>query len=191
LVAATLAITFALIRTDVVAKWWIVNHLVLIAGFIVVMQAAGHLAWSLWKLMGFRSRPFADNIILSRTPAEFWRRWSWPMHLWLYRYIYVPVGGRRRKLAVLSVFLVNGVFHEIIFGAAIHRITGHQMVFFLLSALGVLASPTLERLEHYGTAGVALMRLITITFLAATAVFMFVSYNYIQQIYGRPTWLVW
>jgi hypothetical protein len=171
---------------------WVWNHAVLVLGLAVVMQALGQALYGVWTLMGFRAKPIADGILISKTPADFWRRWSWPIHLWFYRYIYVPMGGnRRRAAAVLAVFLINGLFHELLFGIAIRRITGHQMIFFALSALGVLFSPALARLERLGWGGVLVMRLITILYLGATGLFMLASYYYVHPLARPPEWLLW
>jgi hypothetical protein len=51
----------------------------------------------------------------------------------------------------LLVFLVSGLLHEFIAGLAIGRLTGHQMIFFMLSAAGVLLSPALGKLERRGS----------------------------------------
>ena len=171
---------------------WLWNHAVLVSGFGVFMQALGQVLFGVWTLLGFRAKPLADGILFSKTPAEFWRRWSWPIHLWFYRYIYAPMGGHRsRAAAVLAVFLINGLFHELLFGIAIRRITGHQMIFFTLSAIGVLISPALARLERLGGGGVAVMRLITIGYLGATGLLMFTSYYYVHPVARPPEWLLW
>jgi D-alanyl-lipoteichoic acid acyltransferase DltB (MBOAT superfamily) len=159
----------------------------------VIIQSFGQLNLGLWRLLGLRARrPVADNILLSRTPADFWRRWSWPIHLWLYRYVYQPCGGRRRHVrAVLVVFLVSGLLHEILAAVAIGRVTGHQTLYFMISAIGVLASPTLLRLERFGLSGEIVMRGMTILFLAASATIMFASFGMILPIYHKHIWLNW
>jgi hypothetical protein len=172
---------------------WLANHLILLAGFVVIMQSFGQASLGLWRLLGMRvKRPVADNILLSRTPADFWRRWSWPIHLWLYRYVYEPCGGRRRHVrAVLLVFLVSGLLHEVLAAVAIGRVTGHQTLYFITSAIGVLASPLLVRLARFGLTGEIVMRAVTILFLAATASLMFASFDMVLPIYRKHIWLNW
>jgi D-alanyl-lipoteichoic acid acyltransferase DltB (MBOAT superfamily) len=172
-------------------SFWL-NHLVLLIGFVIIMQSFGQLCLATWRLRGLRARPIVDNILFSRTAAEFWRRWSWPMHLWLYRYVYVPSGGKRHPVrAVLAVFMTSAILHELLALAAIGRVTGHQTIFFSLSALGVLASPALEKLARFGLAGQILMRGLTFSFFSFTAIFMFATLHFVFPLYAADSWLFW
>jgi D-alanyl-lipoteichoic acid acyltransferase DltB (MBOAT superfamily) len=129
-----------------------------------------------------------DNIWLSRTPADFWRRWSWPVHTWLNRYVYTPWGGRARAgLAVMMSFLVSGLAHEVMAGVGLGRVTGHQTAFFLISGLGVLASASLEKLARWGVAGEILMRLATIVFILASGTLMFTTLDYFVPLVAQKT----
>jgi hypothetical protein len=185
-------LTRQLIFTQPAINSWLVNDLIITVGFVFIVQAVGHAFFGLWQLLGIRSHPLMDNILLSRTPADFWRRWSWPIHLWLYRYVYVPAGGNPHRLrATFSTFLISGLQHELLVFLAIGRITGHQTAFFMLNAVGVIASPAMERFARRGILAQSLMRLTTILFLAATASLMFITFNYIFPIYHQKIWLMW
>jgi len=185
-------LTRQLIFTQAAINSWLVNDLIITVGFVFIVQAVGQAFFGLWRLLGIRSHPLMDNILLSRTPADFWRRWSWPIHLWLYRYVYVPAGGNAHRLkATLSAFLISGLQHELLVFLAIGRITGHQTAFFMLNAFGVIASPAMERFARRGILAQSLMRLTTILFLAATASLMFITFNYIFPIYQQKIWLMW
>jgi hypothetical protein len=171
---------------------WLVNHLTLAVGFVIVMTAFGQVNLGLWRIMGLRVRPVMDRIWLARTPADFWRRWSWPIHLWLYQYIYRPCGGRRRAVgSVLAVFAFSGILHEVLAFVAIGRITGHQSAFFGVSAAGVLASPMLERVGECGVVGEVFIRSVTLIFLAASAALMFVTVDAVMPLYATRWWLMW
>jgi hypothetical protein len=171
---------------------WLVNHLILVVGFVIMMTAFGQLNLGLWRLLGLHARPVMDRIWLARTPAEFWRRWSWPIHLWLYRYVYLPCGGRRRAVAsVLAVFAFSGILHEVLAFVALGRITGHQSAFFGVSAAGVLASPLLESIGRRGILGEVLIRSVTLVFLAASAALMFVAVDALIPLYATRWWLMW
>jgi D-alanyl-lipoteichoic acid acyltransferase DltB (MBOAT superfamily) len=171
---------------------WLLNHLLLVVGFVVVMTAFGQVNLGLWRLLGVRARPVMDHIWLARTPADFWRRWSWPIHLWLYQYVYIPCGGRRRAFwALLAVFAFSGLLHELIAFVASGRITGHQSAFFGLSAAGALASPLLERIGRRGLVGEALIRLVTLLFLVASSALMFVTVDAVLPLYATRWWLMW
>jgi hypothetical protein len=185
-------LTRQLIGTQPAINSWLVNDLIITVGFVFIVQAVGQGFFGLWQLLGIRSHPLMNNILLSRTPAEFWRRWSWPIHLWLYRYVYIPCGGNSNPVrATLAVFLISGLQHELLVALAIGRVTGHQTAFFMLNAFGVIASPTMERFARRGILAQSLMRLTTILFLAATASLMFTTFNYIFPIYHKRIWLMW
>jgi hypothetical protein len=185
-------LTRQLIGIQAAINSWFVNDLIFTVGFVFIVQAVGQGFFGLWQLLGIRSHPLMNNILLSRTPAEFWQRWSWPIHLWLYRYVYVPAGGNsHRTRATLLVFLISGLQHELLVALAIGRVTGHQTAFFMLNALGVLASPAMERFARRGLLAKSLMHLTTILFLTATATLMFITFNYIFPIYHKKIWLMW
>ncbi len=185
-------LTKQLVGTQAAINSWLVNDLIVTVGFVFMVHAVGQGFFGLWQLLGIRSHLLMDNILLSRTPADFWRRWSWPIHLWLYRYVYIPCGGNSNRVkATLAVFLISGLQHELLVFLAIGRITGHQTAFFMLNALGVLASPAMERFGRRGIFARLLMYLTTILFLAATASLMFITFNYIFPIYHKKIWLMW
>lgn len=53
---------------------------------------------------------------LSRSTAEFWRRWHISLSTWFRDYLYIPLGGNRRGLwrkyfNVLVTFAVSGLWH--------------------------------------------------------------------------------
>jgi len=186
------ALAKRLLLTQPAIHSWIVNDLILTCGFVILMQAYGQSSFALWKLLGIQSHPLVDHILLSRTPAEFWRRWSWPIHLWLYRYVYIPAGGNPHRLrATLAVFVMSSLQHEYLAFSAIGRVTGHQTLFFMLNGLGVLASPAMKRFARRGIVAQAFTRLLTILFLATTASLMFTTFNYIFPIYHKKIWLMW
>ena len=182
--------------TAAVERFWMLNHLIVLAALIVLMGALGQALLAIWRLQGFPvHRPVNDNILLARTPADFWRRWSWPIHGWLMRYGYHSdiAGGRPHHVrATILVFLVSGVGHEILFFAALGRATGHQTLFFLASAPAVLASGPMERFAHrHGKPGELAIRAATIAFLIVTSPLMFVSFHYVMPIYMKRIWLMW
>jgi len=181
-----------LITSPLSAHSWLFNQLILALAFVLIMTAFGQCATVAWQLQGSSTKPLVDHIFLARTPAEFWRRWSWPMHQWLYRHVYLPAGGKLHHVrATLLVFFVSGLLHELIAALAIGRVTGHQMLFFMLSAVGVLLSPALEKLQQHGLFGQTLGRVFTLSFLVATSAFMFATIHYIFPVYNKHIWLLW
>ena len=85
--------------------------------------------------------PF-DNPLAARTPGEFWgRRWNtWVNHM-LYRYVFVPSGGRHHPVGgTLAAFVVSGAFHEAVVFAGTLAFSGWMGGFFLVQ--GALVSAT-------------------------------------------------
>ncbi len=74
------------------------------------------MAKGLGKMFGFQ---FPDNFhypYCSKSITEFWRRWHISLGTWFKEYVYIPLGGNRRGLAVqirniLIVWLLTGIWH--------------------------------------------------------------------------------
>jgi len=74
------------------------------------------MAIGLGKIFGFR---FIENFnypYLSRSIAEFWRRWHMSLGSWFRDYVYIPLGGNRvSKLRwvfnILVVWMLTGLWH--------------------------------------------------------------------------------
>ncbi len=74
------------------------------------------MAIGLGRVFGFR---FIENFnypYLSRSVAEFWRRWHMSLGSWFRDYVYIPLGGNRvSKLRwvfnILVVWLLTGLWH--------------------------------------------------------------------------------
>jgi hypothetical protein len=110
----------------------------------------------------------------------------------LYRFVYLPCGGRKRPLlATFVVFLVSAIAHEVLAGVGLVRVTGHQFVFFMVSSLGVMASPWLEQLAKCGIVGEMIIRTITAIFMLVTGTLMFATFNHFVPMYREPAWLAW
>ena len=67
-------------------------------------------------LMGVHLRENFDRPYLARTLRDFWRRWHMSLTGWFTDYVYIPLGGSRKGkgrqiLAVLTVFLLSGLWH--------------------------------------------------------------------------------
>src|SRR5688572_7046912 len=80
-----------------------------------------YLAFSGWSDVGIGLARCCGRVVpenfdrpwLARDPAEFWRRWHVSLGVWLRDYVYIPLGGgrRRRALNVLVTFLVSAAWH--------------------------------------------------------------------------------
>lgn len=154
---------------------FVLNHLVMLLTFVLAVESLSRVGWGLERLAGYDTRPIIDNVYRSRTVAEFWYRYNYRIHEWLYRNVFRPCGGRQTPArAVLLVFFVSGLFHEIMFAMATSRLTGYQFAFFMIQAPAVLASGRLQRLAlRGGMVGVILAHGATILFMAVTSILFF------------------
>lgn len=67
-------------------------------------------------ILGIKLMENFDAPYLSRSVAEFWRRWHISLSSWFRDYLYIPLGGNRRgKLRkyfnLMVVFLTSGLWH--------------------------------------------------------------------------------
>lgn len=87
-------------------------------GFEIYCDFGGYslIATGAAQVMGFRLMKNFDAPYLSRSVAEFWRRWHISLSTWFKDYLYFPLGGsrcskKRRYFNLMVVFLVSGLWH--------------------------------------------------------------------------------
>jgi D-alanyl-lipoteichoic acid acyltransferase DltB (MBOAT superfamily) len=142
--------------------------------FYLVFSAWSDVAIGLARCCGRVVPENFDRPWLARDPAEFWRRWHVSLGHWLRDYVYIPLGGgrRRRALNVLLTFLVSAAWH--IWGSVKflgmglfgpHAWDGF-LLWGLLNAAGVLASRPIAAWHAAGGGRVALARTATFLFAA-------------------------
>lgn len=103
------------------------------------------MAIGLGRILGFH---FIENFnypYLSKSVAEFWRRWHMSLGSWFRDYVYIPLGGNRVKPArwvfnILVVWMLTGLWH----GAAWNFVLWGLLFAFLLLVERVL--PGLQKL---------------------------------------------
>ena len=74
------------------------------------------MAIGLGKMFGFDFLENFDHPYVSKSITEFWRRWHISMGTWFRDYVYIPLGGNRKGLAVqlrniAVVWLLTGFWH--------------------------------------------------------------------------------
>ena len=74
------------------------------------------MAIGLAQMFGFRFDKNFDYPYMSKSIAEFWRRWHISLGAWFRNYVYIPLGGNRcsegrQLLNLLAVWLLTGIWH--------------------------------------------------------------------------------
>jgi len=174
-VAAGLVILMTISMNTVVQSSPVLDHAIRVLIFVPVIESISRVLYGFERLAGFDTTPIIQNAYLSRTVSEFWRRYNYRLHDWLYRNVFLATGGRRAPVrSVLLVFVFSGLFHEAAFALATSRLTGYQFAFFAIQGPAVLVSPSLERLARRGgLAGQIAAHGVTILFLSVTSVLFF------------------
>ncbi|WP_165250617.1 MBOAT family O-acyltransferase [Paludisphaera soli] len=173
---AALSVLHALSSMEWLPADFAAAHAARLVLFVVAIESLSQALFGLERLAGYDTTPIVRDAYRSRTVAEFWRRWNPRVHEWLLRHVFRPAGGRRAPIrSTFAVFLVSGLFHEVMFGMATSRFDGLQLAFFLAQIPAVLASGLLERLARQNLVGRAAAHALTLLFLASTAILFFRS----------------
>lgn len=177
-VAAICALAVIAGKIDVRSSFAL-DHAVKLVVFVVLIESVSQMLYGLERLSGYGVTPIIRFCFLSRTPAEFWRRYNTRVHLWFDKNVFLPAGGRRAPVAgVIVVFFVSAVFHEFAFGLATSRLDGYQFAFFMLQAPAVLISPCLDRFaRRTGVVGDAAVRVLTVFWMYSTSILFFHGVN--------------
>ena len=72
------------------------------------------IAIGLCGIFGFKIKENFRFPYLSKSLAEFWRRWHISLGIWFREYVYIPLGGNRRGnvyIHLLIVFVLTGLWH--------------------------------------------------------------------------------
>jgi D-alanyl-lipoteichoic acid acyltransferase DltB (MBOAT superfamily) len=128
------------------------------AGLLWIWFYASFSAWSdlaigAARLCGRRVPENFDRPWRATDPADFWRRWHVSFGHWLRDYVYIPLGGSRRRRVrnVLVTFLVSALWH--VWGTLKLLGLGYYppvawtgfLLWGVLHAGGVLVAPRLAR----------------------------------------------
>jgi alginate O-acetyltransferase complex protein AlgI len=96
------------------------------------------------KLLGINLMENFRRPYLAMTVAGFWKRWHISLTSWFKDYVYIPLGGNRKRHLpnILIVFLVSGLWH----GASLTFIIWGLLNGFYQVA-GILTKPFTDRLK--------------------------------------------
>jgi hypothetical protein len=178
--------------SDLLRSSFALDHVTKLVVYVVVIESLARLLVGLERLAGFDTTPIVQNMFMARTVAEFWRRYNRRVHDWFEVNVFRPGGGRHAPVrAVVLVFLVSALFHEVMFDIALSRVDGYQFAFFTLQIPAVLASGRLERLARRGgLVGKVVSHGVAILWMATTSVFFFHGVHQIFPfVYVSEPWL--
>lgn len=182
-----LASQFAVIR-----DCFPLDHAVKFLIFLLAVESLSRMLYGLERLAGFDTTPLLRNSFLSRTVADFWRRFNTRVHSWFQYNVFRYSGVRRAPVrGVLLCFFLSGILHELMFGIATSRFDGCQFTFFMLQAPAVLASRPLERLAmRGGLFGKVMAHGLTFVWMMVTSVFFFRGVDRVFPFfYASQPWL--
>ena len=181
--------SYGLLRQLGAVDWsgtpFLVEHAAKATAFMVLAVAVFDFLAASARLLGGWSLDPVDRPWAARTPVEFWRRYNRSITEFLREDVFLPAGGRRRRVApVLVTFLVSGLVHEYIFLAVTGAIHGYQTAFFLLQGCAVALTVRIRPPRLLGIAG-------TWAFNVVTSVLFFASLHRAVTFYSRglPGWL--
>lgn len=71
------------------------------------------MAIGLGRMFGFHFNENFNLPYISKSITEFWRRWHISLSSWFRDYVYIPLGGNRKRvyLNLAIVFLLTGIWH--------------------------------------------------------------------------------
>ncbi|TWU11272.1 MBOAT family protein [Symmachiella macrocystis] len=194
--AVVILLGFALVdffaQFSIVRTYFLVDHLLKLAIFVLTIEGISRLVNGLERLAGFDIRPVIDRAYVAQTVAEFWCRYNNRVHAWFEHNLFGPVVRHGSPAwGITLCFFASGVFHELGFGIATSRFDGYQFLFFMLQVPAVLISRPLHR---WGTRGGIANKLaahgFTVAWMSATSIFFFHSVNRVFPFYyASEPWL--
>ncbi len=187
---AGVAINLWLFRLDWSAQPFAIEHAAKVMGLFCALMPAGTTVGAIGRLAGGRTREWFASPFLSRTPADFWRRYNRPVGQFFFEDTFKRVGGLHSPVrATLVTFALSGVAHEYVFGIASGQVHGYQLAYFLVQGCAVAATMRIRpgRLQVIPwIAG-------TVAFNLASSMIFFANLNLFVPFYSRalPGWLRW
>lgn len=107
------------------------------------------MAVGLGKMFGFEFMRNFEYPYISKSITEFWRRWHISLSTWFRDYVYIPLGGNRRKTPrvifnLFAVWFLTGLWH----GASLNFIAWGLYYFVILVLEKYVYGKHLDRLPN-------------------------------------------
>ncbi|MCG8585655.1 MAG: membrane bound O-acyl transferase family-domain-containing protein [Pirellulales bacterium] len=116
-----------------------------LVGFVMLLHfGAFHLLAILWRRAGFDVKPIMNCPFAAKSLIDFWsRRWNLAFRDLAHHLVFRPLVGRATPLAaLLTVFLVSGLIHDVVISGPVGSGYGLPTLYFVIQALGFLAQRT-------------------------------------------------
>jgi len=160
---------------------FVLEHCAKVIALYVLVVSFGNVGTVALRLLGCTALDPMTSPATAPTPADFWRRWNRPAQQYFAEYAFRPAGGLHHPVrATLLTFAASALAHEYVFGIAIGRVQGWQMLFFLTQGIAVAATLHLRPTGWPRRAMFAL----TLLFNLATSFLFFQSVNQVIPFYS-------
>jgi D-alanyl-lipoteichoic acid acyltransferase DltB (MBOAT superfamily) len=170
-------------RTDWTDSPFAIEHVVKVTSLFAMLIPGGVAYSAAWRLSGHPALEMMVHPYVSRTPAEFWRRYNLPAQQFFYERVFKPSGGRRHPIrGTLLTFLVSALIHELLFAVVLLRVEGYQTAFFMLQGLVVAATMRFRPRGWWSLPG----WLATVAFMYTSSVLFFASFESVLDVYDNP-----
>jgi MBOAT, membrane-bound O-acyltransferase family len=183
-----LAVLFCLFETDWSNLPFLLEHAGKVTALMLAIDSGLTAAAAIWRIGGGTARDFMDRPFVARTPADFWRRYNRNVQQFFWQDVFGGGRGRRAPIrAMLLVFGLSALLHELVFFAAVGRMQGYQMVFFAVQGLAAASTARVKVRGIFAVPWVAW----TMAFNLLTSVIFFASIHNVTPFYSRglPGWL--
>ncbi len=110
-------------------------------GIVMVLHfGVFHLLSCAWRSVGVGARPLMDRPLVSSSLGEFWgRRWNTAFRDLTHRFCFRPLSaGWGVPAAVLTVFAISGLIHDVVISVPAGGGHGGPSLFFVLQGAGLL-----------------------------------------------------
>jgi alginate O-acetyltransferase complex protein AlgI len=125
--------------------WWLLRDWTALVGLgLIVPFGLFHLMALGWQAAGVHARPIMDRPFWAVSLTEFWgRRWNLAVHDLMHEFAFRPWLARWGvRVAVAGVFILSGLFHELVLSLPAWGGFGLPTLFFTLQLAGVALERT-------------------------------------------------
>ena len=167
---------------------FLVEHIAKATSLMFALSNGLTAAAALWRLGGGNARDFMDRPFVARTPAEFWRCYNRNVQQFFLLNVFSGNRSRRAPIrAMLLVFGLSALLHELLFFSAVGSVQGYQTAFFAIQGLAAAATARIKVRSKLGLPWV----FGTMIFNVLTSVLFFASIHNVTPFYSQelPRWL--